>query len=119
MESIKSNIKRASVEMILLALLSNEDKYGYQMAQEMKALSEGKLTLLEGSMYPILYRLTDSGDIEAYEKQVGRRLTRVYYHLTDKGHDKMAELLRSFRDHVAIVEHIVDECGIDSKKKKK
>lgn len=114
MENVKSNIKRASVEMILLALLSKEDKYGYQMAQEMKSLSEGKLTLLEGSMYPILYRLTDSGDIEAYEKQVGRRLTRVYYHLTDKGLERMQALLRSFREHISVVEAIIKECGINS-----
>lgn len=110
MENIKANIKRASVEMLLLALLSDEDKYGYQMAQELKKLTDHKLTLLEGSMYPILYRLTDNEDITAYEKQVGRRLTRVYYHLTDKGREHMKDLIASFREHVDVVEHVISEC---------
>lgn len=112
MENVKANIKRASVEMILLALLSKEDKYGYQMAQELKKLTNNELTLLEGSMYPILYRLTDSEDITAYEKQVGRRLTRVYYHLTEKGQERMRDLIHSFRDHIAVVEQVISDCGV-------
>ena len=54
-----SNLKKATIEMFLLKLLSEEDMYGYQLSQELKKRSDGKYTILEGSMYPILYRLSD------------------------------------------------------------
>ncbi|MCM1307828.1 MAG: PadR family transcriptional regulator [Butyrivibrio sp.] len=94
-------------EMVLLALLSKEDMYGSQIAKEVKTLSNGKLTILMGSMYPILYRLADEQCVEFYEKAVGRRLTVVYYHITEKGRERMADLLKEFREDVKIVESIM------------
>ncbi|MBD5156869.1 MAG: PadR family transcriptional regulator [Butyrivibrio sp.] len=94
-------------EMVLLALLSKEDMYGSQIAKEIKRLSDGKVTVLMGSMYPILYKLADEQCVEFYEKAVGRRLTVVYYHITEKGRARMMELLEEFRADISVVESIM------------
>ena len=78
---IEASLKKATIELMLLKLLGEGDMYGYQLAQELKRRSNGQYTILEGSMYPILYRITESGYISFYEKKVGVRQTRVYYHL--------------------------------------
>lgn len=104
MKSIVNNLKRASVEMILLSLLCEEDMYGYQMAQEIKKRSNGEFSILEGSMYPILYRLTANGDVTFEEKKVGERLTRVYYHITDAGKQDLQHMKDVFNHSVDIIE---------------
>ncbi len=108
-DSIRDNIKRASVEILLLALLNDGDKYGYQMTQELKKRTDCKIVLLEGSMYPILYKLTEEGCVTYEERQAGRRRTRVYYHLTKKGHKKLESLIRDFREQINVVESLLSK----------
>ena len=62
---VSENLKRGVTEIVLLALLSQQDMYGYEMAQAMRERSHEKFTLLETSMYPTLYRLQDNGYISA------------------------------------------------------
>ena len=69
--NLTANLKKATIEMLLLKLLSEEDMYGYQMSSELKKRSNGSYTILEGSMYPILYRLTDQKYISFFEKKKG------------------------------------------------
>lgn len=101
--NLLSNLKKATIEMLLLKLLSEEDMYGYQLSQELKKRSGGNYTILEGSMYPILYRLTDQNHISFYEKKTGKRQTRVYYHLEASGLDYLKELIQSYSDYTALI----------------
>lgn len=106
MKSIVNNLKRASVEMILLSLLCEGDMYGYQMAQEIKKRSNGEFSILEGSMYPILYRLTKEGAVSYEERRVGERLTRVYYHITDDGKESLKNMKKVFDDGVNTIKDL-------------
>lgn len=94
--NLLSNLKKATIEMFLLKLLSEHDMYGYQLSQELKKRSDGRYSILEGSMYPILYRLSDQKQISFYEEKAGKRQTRVYYHLEPSGLDYLNELKRSY-----------------------
>ena len=82
---ISENVKRGSVELLLLALLKEEDMYGYQLAQELAERSGGRYKLQESSMYPILYRMIDKGLISDRRELVGKRRVRVYYHMENEG----------------------------------
>lgn len=107
MEKTKStlltNLKKATIEMFLLKLLAEGDMYGYQLSQELKKRSNGNYTILEGSMYPILYRLTDQNHISFYEKKVGKRQTRIYYHLEESGLAYLHSLKQSYADFTAMI----------------
>ena len=89
---LSENVKRGSVELLLLTLLQNEDMYGYQLAQELESRSGGRYSLQESSMYPILYRMMDKGLISDKQVLVGKRRTRVYYHLEDKGREYLTQI---------------------------
>ena len=78
---VTENLKRGVTELVLLGLLTQQDMYGYEMAQALRDRSSGKFVLLETSMYPTLYRLQDHHYISSYEELVGRRRKRTYYHI--------------------------------------
>ena len=82
MQTIITNLKRASVEIILLSLLCEEPMYGYQLAQEIKKRSNGQFSLMEASMYPVLGRLKEQGDVTMETVQKTPKSKRVYYHIT-------------------------------------
>lgn len=107
MNAIITNLKRASIEAILLALLIEEDMYGYQLAQEIKKRTDGKLSVLEGSMYPILTRLKENGDVTFHSKIVGKKMRRVYYHITDTGKQHYEEMKATFNDTVSLIQSLI------------
>ena len=96
--AIRENFKRGSIEMLILYLLQQEDMYGYQLAQEINARSEGLFDITEGSMYPTLYRLIDRGAITDHKELIGKRRTRVYYHLEKEGAEHLATLQQEYRE---------------------
>ena len=96
-------LKKATIEMILLKLLKEQDMYGYQMTQQVKKRSNGLYTILEGSMYPILYRLEEQGYISCYEQKVGKRQTRVYYHLEDRGKAYLSEVHSVYEQALSVI----------------
>ena len=59
--------KRGSVEMLALLILNEDDAHGYRIVQEIKDRSDGRLIIKEGSLYPILYKLSDEGYIISQE----------------------------------------------------
>lgn len=101
-------LKKATIEMLLLRMLMEQDMYGYQMTQELKKRSSGRYTVLEGSMYPILYRLCDQGYITSYEKKVGKRLTRVYYRVEEEGRKYYEGLLRDYEEFLDLISFLLD-----------
>lgn len=92
---------------MLLKLLSESDMYGYQMTQELKKRSTGIYTLLEGSMYPILYRLSDQGYISFYEQKITPRQSRVYYHLEEKGIKYLKQLLTDYEQFLGVISFLL------------
>lgn len=84
-----------SMTLLVLALLEESDKYGYQMIRELEMRSDHTFSLSEGTLYPVLHGLERQGEIRSYEaeSEAGRR--RKYYHLTKQG---IHSLLRQRRD---------------------
>lgn len=81
----QNTFRRGIMSLVLLSLLRKEDMYGYQLVQETKNLSGGRIQTQEGSLYPVLYKLQEKGYISDRKVLVGKRMTRVYYHLEPAG----------------------------------
>lgn len=113
-KTMQGGLKKATIEMVLLNFLTESDKYGYQLSQECKKRSDGQYGILEGSMYPILYRLEEAGHISSYEKRVGRRLSRVYYHLEDSGFTHLEQLKEEYYGYLQIIDTLLDPIEEDS-----
>ena len=107
MGSVQDNLKRGSVDLLLLTLLQEEDMYGYQICQELAKRSDGRYKLLESSMYPILYRLIEKGYITDHKELVGKRRIRVYYHLEETGKVYLQQALEDYLSTVGGVLQIL------------
>ena len=86
-DNAQSSFQRGVMSLLILSLLDQEDMYGYQIVQEIAARSDGTIVTQEGSLYPVLYKLQDQGMISGEKVLVGKRMTRVYYHLQELVHE--------------------------------
>ena len=99
----------------LASLLKQADMYGYQLVQEMERQALGALSMQEGALYPVLYKLQDAGYVSSEKVLVGKRMTRVYYHLEPEGEQYLSRLLADYRAVVDGVLRIAE--GVDPWKK--
>ncbi len=93
---IRTGFQRGVMSMIILSLLAKEDMYGYQLVQETDRLSGGAVVTQEGSLYPVLYKLQEQGYISDRKILVGKRMTRVYYHIEDEGLQHLRDLIQDY-----------------------
>lgn len=108
-DSAQASFRRGVMSLVILALLKREDMYGYQLVQETARSSGGRLTTQEGSLYPVLYKLQDQGLISDRKVLVGKRMTRVYYHLEPAGEERLRELAEEYRSTSQGVLRIIGE----------
>src|SRR5690625_7179896 len=89
---------KGNLETIILRLLSEHDKmYGYEITQKVKELSENKIEIKEGALYPALHRLKSKGFLEVESLKVDNRL-RKYYSLTQSGNKESVEKTAELED---------------------
>ncbi len=79
--------KKGVLELCVLSLLRQGDKYGYELAE---AISRD-IPVAEGTIYPLLRRLKNEGYFEVYIKDSSEGPPRKYYKLTQKGVDTQKE----------------------------
>ena len=72
-------------ESLILAILFNEKKHGYQLALEIEEKSQNQFKFNHGTLYPILHKLEKDGLIKGIWKQEGPVRKRKYYTITAKG----------------------------------
>ena len=98
---------KGTLSAIILKLLSEREKmYGYEMSQQVKELSGGKILLRDGSLYPALQKMTSDGLLSFKEEIVGGR-TRKYYYITKHGLKETTVYLEELRDFIATLNKIV------------
>ncbi|CAM1355462.1 Transcriptional regulator PadR-like family [Tenacibaculum halocynthiae] len=98
---------KGTLSAIILNLLSeNEKMYGYQMFQQVKELSDGKILLKDGSLYPALQKMTKNGLLSYKEEYIGKRV-RKYYFLTTKGKMEKVRYLEELKDFLTTLNKLV------------
>jgi DNA-binding PadR family transcriptional regulator len=94
---INKDLVAASSTPLVLAILADEDSYGYAILKRVRELSGGHMKWTDGMLYPVLHRLERLGHIEARWKipESGRR--RKYYRITARGRTQLAEERRQWQ----------------------
>ena len=105
---VRESLKKGVIELLVLSVLSEEDMYGYQITQTITERSGGLFRILEGSLYPILYRLAKEGYLSEHTEMVKRRV-RVYYHMEQAGKAHFEECLREYAVVNSGVEKVVGD----------
>ncbi|RQV98724.1 PadR family transcriptional regulator [bacterium] len=108
MDELRSELKRGTIEMILLILLSNKEMYGYQLVSELEKRGGALFQVKEGTLYPVLYRLEDKGFIESYRDIPERGVPRKYYKLTKSGVSYLQALLSEWQSFAATIESFIE-----------
>lgn len=104
---IDKSLLSGSTALLVLSLLSESDKYGYQMISDLALRSEQVFEFKEGTLYPILHALEKEGALRSYEKEAPSGRTRRYYSITGKGRKLLAEKKEQWGHFAHAVELIV------------
>lgn len=92
MPELDNQLKKGILSIIVLKLVGERDMYGYEIIQTLDEISDGYYKLKEGTLYPVLYRLEDSGWIESYRIIPDeRKVPRKYYRITQNGIEVLKE----------------------------
>lgn len=93
-------------------LLRDKDRYIYEIVKSIEELSKGLLEISQNTVYTATYKLVSDGKISEYNKTVGRKRTRVYYHIEPDGIDYLEELDFTYRRHTKGINFVLDALGI-------
>ncbi|MEM6298497.1 MAG: PadR family transcriptional regulator [Bacteroidota bacterium] len=100
---------KGTIEALILQTLESRGRlYGYEIAKQIKEISDEKIMISEGSLYPILHKLERDGVLEAEKEKIGRRVRR-YYKLTSKGKPFAAAATAELQDFLQTVQHIIQQ----------
>ena len=99
-------VKRGSAELLILALIENEPRHGYEIGRLIERRSSGAIKFHLASLYPMLYRLERRGLIEGrwIEKSGQRR--RRYYRITADGERYLTEQRGLWKDFIRGLERV-------------
>jgi len=89
---IERELKRGSLELIVLHLLAPGEAYGYEIVTKLTSRTNGSLGVTDGTLYPVLYRLERAGFVAVRWETPDRGVPRKYYRLTADGRDELARL---------------------------
>ncbi|WP_054711613.1 PadR family transcriptional regulator [Bacillus sp. JCM 19041] len=85
---MNNQFKKGALDLCVLSLLAKDDYYGYQLIQ----LVTNEFSISEGTIYPILRRLSKEGYLETYMQLSSEGPSRKYYQLTEAGKDHLKQL---------------------------
>jgi len=99
-------VKRGSAEMLILALVEDRPRHGYEIAKLIEQRSDGVLQFHVASLYPLLYRLEKRGLISGrWVEKPGQRRRR-FYKLTAAGQRILSEQRRTWKDFFAALDRV-------------
>ena len=110
---MNSQFKKGVLELIVLLSVNKRDMYGYELVLEVSKVVD----VNEGTIYPLLKRLTNEKYFETYLKESTEGPPRKYYHITDLGKNRSVELLREWKKFNKKVNSFIKE--IEEKWKKR
>lgn len=89
--SIDKGLLGGSTSLLVLTILKNEDKYGFEIIRELEEKSDNTFQFKEGTLYPILHKLENKGYLTSYKEQGDRGRKRKYYSITKSGIKQLVE----------------------------
>ena len=101
--NITAQMRKGFLEYCILLILKKKEAYTSDIITELK---EAKLIVVEGTLYPLLTRLKNSGLLNYYWKESTQGPPRKYYELTDNGTVFLDELEKSWNEIKNSVDYI-------------
>ena len=106
--SLERELKRGSAEVLILALLDERPRHGYEIGRLIGERSDGAITFHVASLYPTLYRLEDKDLLEGRWVEKSGQRRRRYYRLTPAGATVLVSQRSTWREFVAAINRITE-----------
>lgn len=103
-----SELIKGTLKTIILKLLKEQGRmYGYEITSRVKELTDGKIQITEGALYPTLHALEKKGELITEKVYIGKRV-RKYYTLTKSGNLVVEERLTEFSEFMQTMQSLLD-----------
>ncbi len=101
---MNTQFRKGVLEICVLSLISKKDMYGYEIVQNISKV----IDVNEGTIYPILRRLTKEGYFETYILESNEGPARKYYKITMLGLDNLNKLMSEWNEFVKAVDILIN-----------
>src|SRR5260370_39351069 len=98
--------KKGSAELLVLSLLEDQPRHGYDISKLIQVRSGGALRFHVTSLYPLLHRLEEEGSIAGRWVEKADQRRRRYYSLTPLGRKALRSKQKGWKDFVAIISRV-------------
>ena len=95
--------KKGSAELLVLSLLEDQPRHGYDISKLIQTRSGGAIRFHVTSLYPLLYRLEERGLVAGRWVERAEQRRRRYYSLTQAGRKVLKTQRKSWTDFVAAI----------------
>lgn len=106
---MNTQFKKGVLELIVLCSLNKKDMYGYELVSSVSKVVD----VNEGTIYPLLKRLTNDHYFETYLVESNEGPSRKYYKITVLGHERMKMLVDTWNAFASSVNNFLEECEIN------
>lgn len=107
----KNNLITGITELLVLKILEQQDSYVYEIQKMINNHSEQLLSISLNTIYTVTYKLEKENLISEYSKRVGKKRTRVYYHLEETGKEHLAKVMSNYNNMIDGVNRIINSLG--------
>jgi len=108
---IDKDLVAASATPLVLAILAEDESYGYAVLKRVRELSEGELEWTDGMLYPLLHRLVRLGYVTTEWRSSAEGRRRRYYAITEEGRAALTEQRRQWVAVTRALDGVFDGFG--------
>lgn len=103
-----SELLKGTLKTIVLKLLADNKKmYGYEITQRVKELTQDRIQITEGALYPSLHALEADGLVRTEIEYIGKRV-RKYYSLSPAGRTSSRERITELTSFMQTMAQLLD-----------
>lgn len=110
--TMQVQLKKGVMDMLVLALLTQNDRYGYEIVSTISEYIE----ISEGTIYPLFNRLKKEKYVETYLKESSTGPSRKYYHITNEGRAAYNKMRQEWDDFSGVINMLLK--GVDNNEQK-
>ena len=101
-------IRKGSTRLAILQLVSERERYGYEIISTIRERTKGALALAEGNVYPALHALEGEGYITSTWREVEPGVPpRKYYRITARGREHRAMLVKEWEEFAGAIARLL------------
>lgn len=113
MENKIKQLRKGIFELVILSTLKDGKRYGYSLIKAVTADEE--IAINEGTLYPILSRLSKEGLVNSEWVESSQGPPRKYYSLSNKGEETLVALTEEFERLAALIRRVQKKSPTDNK----